>query len=468
MTIDTLTQALDLPCGVRLPNRVVKAAMQECLSGSRYNYYPNEALNELYRQWAAGNFGLCLTGNVMINKKWLGDVGDVCVDLETLKNPAEMDAWKRYAKAACQNGTIAVVQINHPGRQSPKGAGTRPSSGEESRNIAPSEVPLNMGNGIITSRAPSLVFGTPKEMTIEDINRTVKEFINAAVVAKEAGFKGAELHGAHGYLVSSFNNPRTNRRTDAYGGSPESRMRFAMECLRGMRKACPAPFIIGIKVNSSDTLEGGLSEAEALQQIEMIAGDKEAAVDFIEISGGNYEKPDMMGEDIETTQVHETTFAPSRTSKREALFQHAATESRKRVKKIGSKCLILLTGGFKSRTGMSEAIEQGHADMVGIARVTALDPQFPATTLFNQKISDDNARYPSYKIPGKWFFDKLGLGSGVVSKWHVFQLWRISEKKSTLPRRSIFTFILGLIFTWKLIAQITAVSSLVGGYYLLR
>ena len=163
-----------------------------------------------------------------------------------------------------------IVQIAHPGRMSPAGAGNRPADMEA---MCPSSVPVEMGNSWIDKLAVKTLLGIPREMTIEDIDRVVADFVRAAKICQAAGFAGVQLHAAvslpacsvyqsalhlidgekqHGFLVSQFLSPNTNRRTDAYGGTPEKRLKLLQRLLEEVRMACPLPFCVGVKLNTGD------------------------------------------------------------------------------------------------------------------------------------------------------------------------------------------------------------------------
>eukprot|EP01117_Protostelium_nocturnum_P006125 TRINITY_DN2207_c0_g1_i3.p1 TRINITY_DN2207_c0_g1~~TRINITY_DN2207_c0_g1_i3.p1 ORF type:complete len:257 (+),score=78.76 TRINITY_DN2207_c0_g1_i3:72-842(+) len=249
----TLSNSLQLTSGTVLRNRLSKAAMQECLANASDNL-PNSSHISLYKAWSQGNWGIVLTGNVMIDKRYLGDPCDICISRDALDNEVEMRAWREYASASKENGTIAIVQINHPGNQCFRGSGHRPLFGNGSEPIGPSSVQLTLAPPPLSN----LLFPTSREMSTEEVEESIKLFVNAARVCMEAGFDGIELHAAHGYLVSSFNNPKSNQRTDRFAYSPS--IPYTMEVLRELRRACPKPFIIGIKLNTADTVSADLCE----------------------------------------------------------------------------------------------------------------------------------------------------------------------------------------------------------------
>ncbi|CAF4223970.1 unnamed protein product [Rotaria sp. Silwood2] len=193
-----IAQPFELPCGLKLSNRIVKASMEEML-GSDDNQ-PNEYIYRLYERWAKGSFGLILTGNVQIDERYPGFMTDMMIPGQ---DKIDIDKWKRYANVCQSHGTPTIVQINHAGRQSP--SGKRPF---REPSIAPSPVPLSIGNNIFARTLRRLVICTPNEMTRTQIDETVLKFVEAAEIMVKAGFAGVELHGSHGYLISSFLSPK--------------------------------------------------------------------------------------------------------------------------------------------------------------------------------------------------------------------------------------------------------------------
>lgn len=169
---------------------------------------------------------------------------------------------------------------------SPAGAGNRPA---DMQALCPSSVPVKLGDTWLDKMGVDKLLGTPKEMTIAEIDDAVASWVHGAVVANKAGFAGCQLHGAHGFLLSQFLSPYTNRRTDDYGGSPEKRMKLLRRLVEEIRQKCPPPYCLSVKLNSADYMEqGGLGQTEALEQVEWLV--ESGMVDFVEISGGNAEQ----------------------------------------------------------------------------------------------------------------------------------------------------------------------------------
>jgi 2,4-dienoyl-CoA reductase-like NADH-dependent reductase (Old Yellow Enzyme family) len=383
-----LAQPLTLPCGTVLPNRLMKSAMSEALADRRGGITP--ALLTLYRRWAEGGVGLCVTGNVMIDARALGEHGNVV--LEDERDLAQLEAW---AGAGTAQGTQLWMQLNHPGKQVPRGLNRE--------TVAPSAV------GFGAQLAP--FFSTPRALTEAEIHDLIARFARSAALAQRAGFSGVQIHGAHGYLVSQFLSPRHNQRDDAWGGSPERRQRFALEVYRAMRAAVGPKFPVGIKLNSADFQKGGMTEDESLGLVASLAAE---GIDLIEVSGGTYEAPVMAKgvEQKESTRV------------REAYFLEFAQKARAQV-----RTPLAVTGGFRTRAAMQDALAAGALDVVGMARALAVDPTFPQKLL----AGDDT---PSFVRPihtGIAAVDRMGM---MEVSWYTRQLHRMGRGKEPALRES--------------------------------
>lgn len=387
----TLNQTLQLPNGSIIKNRLLKSAMSEAM-GTR-DGAPTPELTHLYKAWAEGGIGLCVTGNVMIDPSALGEPGNVVIEDE--KHLAALQSW---AKAACANHTHCWVQLNHPGKQAPKGL--------NKQTVSPSAVPFRDDM--------KAFFATPRELTDAEIRGLINRYGKAAAVAKKAGFTGVQIHGAHGYLVSQFLSPHHNIRTDDWGGSAENRRRFVLEVYQAIRNAVGADFPVGIKLNSADFQRGGFTEEESIDTIRALSA---AGIDLIEISGGTYEAPAMTG--IKFNQnIKEST------RKREAYFLEFAEKARAAV-----KTPLVVTGGFRTAEGMAQAIESGAVDMVGLARILAIEPNVP------QRLLAGKAALHQVKPikTGIKAIDKLGL---LEVSWYTGQLKRIGHGKPPKPNES--------------------------------
>ena len=332
MTENLLFTPITLPNGTTIKNRFFKSAMSEGM-GTK-NFQPKRNIATLYKRWAEGGTGLIITGNIMVDPKGTAEPGNIVFD----KN-SNMEILKDWAKQGQQHGAKVMVQLNHPGKQVPKTIAKE--------TVAPSTIPL--GNGL------NKLFSTPRALTTSEVEELVQKFVTSAKVAKEAGFSGVQIHAAHGYLISQFLSPHDNRRTDKYGGSLENRMRFLKEIYLGMREKLGKDFPIGIKINSTDFKEDGLTEEDSLKTIVELAN---LGLDFVEISGGTYERPAMMGATSKSTN--------------QVFF---AEYSKKLKQKIDIP--VIVTGGIRSINAMNTLLNDNTTDFIGIARPLTIDPNIP-------------------------------------------------------------------------------------------
>ena len=371
-------------------NRVIKGAMSEALANTAGE--PNHLHLGLYGAWAKGGLGCAITGNVMVDARAKNEPGVVIV--ETERDLAKLKQWADLGK---QHGMVQLIQLSHPGRQCPKGL--------NKETVAPSAVPF--------SAMLATTFATPRALREDEILDLIQRFATSAAICEKAGFEGVQLHGAHGYLISEFLSPLTNKRTDQWGGSIENRTRFLLEIYKAVRTATSENFIISVKLNSADFQKGGITEEEVISVFKAI---DEAGIDLIEISGGTYEAPAMAG--AKSNQRKESTIA------REAYFLDFAEKIRKEV-----KCKLMVTGGFRTVKGMNAALESGACDFIGIARPLAVE-----TDLTDRLIAGQNVKYAVNPIKtGIPFVDKMAIMEII---WYAAQFKAIGEGKAPNPKLS--------------------------------
>lgn len=386
----TLNMPISLPNHIRLPNRIAKAAMSEGLADRRTGA-PTARLIQLYRRWARGGAALLIAGNVIVDLDAREAPGNVVVE-----DDRHLDLLRTWAEAAQSEGAALWMQINHAGRQTPRRINPAP--------VGPSPVAV-AGVGGLT--------GMPRELGHDEIVAIVQRFATTAAIAQRAGFAGVQIHGAHGYLISQFLSPLSNRRTDQWGGNADGRMRFLLEVVRATRRAVGHDFPIGVKLNSADFQRGGFSEDDSMNVIRAL---EKVGIDLLEISGGNYESPAMMGTGELASSQRDST------RRREAYFLSYA----EKVRAI-TRLPLLLTGGMRSAAAMTEAIDSGAVDMVGLARPLAVEPDLPRALL-----SDPDAAAAPLKI-------RLGvklLDGMLQGAWYKRQLHRMADGKEPDPRAS--------------------------------
>jgi 2,4-dienoyl-CoA reductase-like NADH-dependent reductase (Old Yellow Enzyme family) len=397
-----LDKKMILPNGTILNNRIAKSAMSENLS-NKYNE-PTPVLINVYKRWAQSGAGLLITGNIMIDSEAIGEPRNVVV-----KNRKNIEILKEWAESVKGTNTHLWAQINHPGRQAMEQI--------NSSLKAPSAVPLKTGGRKKTTKK------VPEVLSENEILEIIEAFANTSIILKEAGFSGIQIHGAHGYLVSQFLSPYTNIRKDKWGGTLENRSRFVVEVYRKIRERVGENFPVGIKLNSSDFQKGGFSEEESMEVVKTLSKE---GIDLIEISGGTYEAPAMMGKRKEST------------IKREAYF----IDYIEKVRKI-TNTPLMLTGGFRTTSVMRSAIASNKLDIIGIARPFAVFPNI-GNEIFNEsranfttKIKKTGVKAIDGMMNIIWYESQIKrIGQGKkpnleLSGWSVFfkYLWLIIEHK---------------------------------------
>jgi 2,4-dienoyl-CoA reductase-like NADH-dependent reductase (Old Yellow Enzyme family) len=317
---------------IKIKNRFVRSATAEGTFDETGMI--TSKLFHIYNELAAGGTGLVITGHAYVQTngrcsiKQMGIYKDEFVP--SLKELAdEIHRISPDCKIA--------VQISHAGRQAAKNSVSDP--------VAPSPM-VDTSTGV-----------KPREMTEEEIQECIDSFANAADRVKKAGFDGVQIHSAHGYLISSFNSPHTNRRKDKWGGSLENRMRFLMESYRRIRETVGDAFPVMVKLNGEDYLDGGIEIEESSQ----IAGAlSEEGIDAIEVSGGMYES--YKGKGAVRSRI--------RKPEQEAYFLPHAEKIKEAVRDVP----VMLVGGIRSRSVMEEIISQGRADFISLCRPFIREP----------------------------------------------------------------------------------------------
>ena len=401
---DPLARPLALPCGATLPNRLCKAAMTEGVADSLLRATPRH--ERLYRTWSEGGAGLLLTGNVQIDRTDLERPGNVAIDISeprTVSREAR-DRLARWAGAGKAQGNHLWMQISHGGRQSPWYVTRRP--------LAPSAVRLNLlGN-----------YARPRAVTEGEIHDFIRRFAAAAAIAREVGFSGVQVHGAHGYLLSSFLSPVTNLRTDDWGGTLENRARFLLEVIRAVRAAVGRDFPVSVKLNSDDFRKGGFTNPECLEVVRWL---NEESIDLLEISGGTYEQPRLLGAE---GRAEDAAPVRSSTLAREAYFLDYAAAIR-RVARMP----LMVTGGFRTRAAMEAALASGDCDVIGLGRPLCWKPDFPRQLLAGEVSGieriEDRLRFAGrgWRSPSSALMPARILNVFAAQAWYYCQIFRLAD-----------------------------------------
>ena len=406
MPVD-LTTPLRLPCGVELPNRLLKSAMTEGLADDHDRATGRH--ETLYRCWARGGTGTLVTGNVMIDRRFLERPGNVVID-----GNGGRSALRRWAAAGTSHGNHLWMQISHPGRQCGRLVSRRP--------MAPSEMQLDLLG----------LFARPAAMTEADIQDALDRFARVAGIAREAGFTGVQLHAAHGYLISEFLSPLINRRNDAWGGDLAARARFLLEAVRRTRRAVGADFPVAVKLNSADFQKGGFGFSDSIQVVQWLEA---AGVDLVEISGGSYEQPAMFAIGGRAKDVDEPLRESTR--RREAFFLDFAEQLRAQV-----KLPLAVTGGFRTRAAMVDALRRKALDVVGLARPLVVEPDLGGRLIQGLSAGavphEDRLRIGRGRLgPNSELFLFKALNTLGTMAWYYRQIIRLSEGRAPNPAMQV-------------------------------
>jgi len=314
--------------GLSIKNRIVMTAMGVCLSGADGQASPE--IIKYYEARAKGGVGLIITEIVRID------------DAEGVGMPHQLGATQMKHIAALQNltdtvhsyGTRIFLQLQHPGKEGiPQLTGGRPL-------VAPSELPNSKGL-------------MPRALSTEEVQKLVRQFVSGAVIARAGGADGVEVHAAHGYLVNQFLSPRSNRRTDQYGGSFENRLRFAVEIVSGIKQACPG-FPVSVRISADEfmsdgnDLEDGVKIAQAMVQ---------AGADVINVSNG----------------LHESGF----TIMEPYVYPQGWKKHLAKTIKANVTVPVIAVNTVKTPEFAQSLLEEGVSDFVGAGRSLLADPEWP-------------------------------------------------------------------------------------------
>lgn len=399
-----------LPNGSKLKNRIVKAAMEEKMADVKNGNQPSESLVQLYKSWALGGSALILSGHIMIDPRAMASPGDVLLAEDAPQQDA--NRWREWAQAAKSNNAQFYLQINHPGRQIGKGSGL-PTYG-------PSPIALDMG-------MLSSMFDQPQEMSEAQILDVIARFRWTAKRAEELGIDGVEIHAAHGYLLSAFLSPKSNQRNDRWGGSRQNRARLLFEVVKTIRETVSPSFGVGVKINTADFQRGGFDSDDLKWTVEQL---NDMKVDFIELSGGNYELPAMGGARGKDDKRSERTIA------REAYFIEAAEE----LKKI-AKVPLVVTGGITRKETADTVASLSDNVLAGMGTALGIIPDLPNRWAAGE--APELKRSSSWILPGmlqflgglagvQWNLHSIGKGKATWPEvWPLFAVvWSVvSEKK---------------------------------------
>lgn len=360
-----LFEPLKLPCGITLKNRIAKSAMSDSLGDG--TGHPTAEQIRLYQRWACGGLAVSIVGEVQGTANFAEKPGNL-----VLNETSDLDHFRELALLGSQNSTQLWLQLGHAGALSYK--------------------PTSMPKGPSALDLPGLYC---EELTIDEIYQLPFEFAKTARLAQQAGFGGVQVHAAHGFLLSQFLSPLFNKRSDQYGGKFANRMRLLLEVIGAIRAAVGPSFPIAVKLNSSDQLEGGFANEEALDVVAVL---DRSSVDLIDISGGTY-------------------FPGAKSASDGAGKGPYFIEFAKRARAVTTKPLML-TGGFKTRMQAENALASGTVDVVGLARTLVLEPSLPELWKADQNFDPVFPRFSE-------------APEGGITAWYTMRLTQIGLDEET-------------------------------------
>ena len=362
-SFQVLQKSLELPCGAILKNRLAKSPMSDSLADGQGD--PTMAQIRLYERWAEGGVALSFIGEIQGDPRYPEKPGNLVLGADS-----NQELFQLLTSRAVIEEAHLWPQIGHAG--------------------ALSHLPISHPKG----PSPLDVEGLQcAGMSINEIHELPGMYARTALHAKTVGFSGVHIHAGHGFLLSQFLSPLFNCREDGYGGSIEARSRILLEVLHEVRQAVGPSFPVGIRINSTDQLEGGLTEADALEVIRLL---DQTSVDLIDISGG--------------------TYFPGAKSSSEGTSQGPYFLDFARLAKEITNLPLMLTGGFKNREQAIDAVTSGAVDMVGLARAMVLNPRLADAWLTEKGGDPDFPRFDS-PVPGG------------ITAWYTMRLTALGEDR---------------------------------------
>lgn len=329
-----------------LRNRLVRAATSETMATEDGS--ATEALVRLYADLARGGAGLILTGHIYVEPRGQYEPRQLGLDRDERIVPL-----RRVTDAVHAQGGVIFAELSHAGSQS------------IIRGVTP----------VAPSVVPNAIFARPPvELGEADILAIIAAFAAAARRAVQAGFDGIHLHGGNGYLLSQFNSPLANRRTDAWGGDADRRRRFILAVYRAVRDAVGPDVPVTLRLGMADAVPGGLTLAEGLDHARALAA---AGLDAIEVSFGvmaSYRqniRPYVgvtRGQALADGMLHRLFARPVP----EAYYRDFAHRLKEAV-----TTPVILVGGLRSTEVMSEIVASGDADLLALARPFVREPDLP-------------------------------------------------------------------------------------------
>lgn len=279
---------------------------------------------------AKGGFGLIITEDYAIDP-----LGRGFKNVAGLWNDDQIESHSELPRRVHKYGATILAQIYHCGRQTNRDA-------IHSEPVSASAIPCPFGTDI------------PRELTTAEVKEMVGKYGDTALRAKKCGFDGVEIHGGHGYLITQFLSPYSNKRVDEYGGSFLNRARFALEIIHDIRSKCGDDFIVGMRISADEMVEGGLTLEDSKALVPYF---EEAGVDLINVSVGNYLSVDL---NVAPSYIKHGWFA----------------DMAKEIKEI-CNIPVIAVSRINDPILANSIIRSGKADFTAMGRASLADPDLP-------------------------------------------------------------------------------------------
>ena len=329
-----------------LRNRLIRAPTGESMASAQGEV--TDAHLRLYANLARGGAGLIITGHIYVEPR-----GQYAPYQLGLDHDRQIVGLRRVTEAVHNAGGSIFAELSHSGSQTVM---------SDHEPIAPSLIP-----NAIFARAP-------REMTITDIDDVIAAFGAAATRARAAGFDGIHLHSGNGYLLSQFNSPLANRRTDAWGGDAVRRGRFIHAVYEAVRAAVGNEMPVSARIGVADAIAGGLQTEEGVERIQALHA---AGLDAVEVTYGlmnNYQENIRPYAGLTRRRALADGVVNRLLSRpvAEAYYRPFAKAVKARV-----AIPVILVGGMRSTDVMADVIDSGDADFIAMARPMVREPDLP-------------------------------------------------------------------------------------------
>jgi 2,4-dienoyl-CoA reductase-like NADH-dependent reductase (Old Yellow Enzyme family) len=328
---------------------------------------PTEAQIRLYERWAEGGTAVSFIGEVQGDPRFPEKPGNLVIGANT-----DQQAIRALTSRAVIGRAHLWAQLGHAG--------------------ALSHLPISHPKGPSALNIEGLQCAG---MSIDEVRELPDMYARTALLAKAAGFSGVQIHAGHGFLLSQFLSPLFNHRNDSYGGSVEARCRILLEVIDKVRGVVGPSYPIGIRINSTDKLEGGLTEVDALDVVRLL---DTTSIDLIDISGGTYFPGAKASSDTSSQGPYFVDFA--------------------RLAKEVTDVPLMATGGFKRRQQAIDAVASGAVDMVGLGRAMVLNPRLAETWLSEDGGDPD---FPKFEA----------APPGAITAWYTMRLTALGENRES-------------------------------------